>query len=506
MFRVESLTKYFGGRLLFSDVSFSVHDGEKVGLIGSNGSGKSTLLKILAGLLEPDDGRVIGLSPDRVLFVSAVGDGCDVHYDTGKELALSGGDVALYGGELALSGGELARKCLAPMFYVDHDLLLMDEPTNNLDVESIRWLESVVARHKQTVIIASHDRAFLDRVTTRTLVIDDVGSRIISYSGSYSFYVNKKQEDDAYAMRQYEVQERKIRQLELDIAAQKQRALKTEMATTHDHYRRKAKKVAKKAKAREARLTHIIESQKIEKPRVKDNSMRLVLSERTLTRKLWIHVRNAGVARGGKELLDPVNLEIFSGDRIGIVGSNGVGKSSLLKVLTGQLEPASGNVWINPTVKIGFLRQLREWPIEDVDDGNGNGGEELTTLESSCVLDFAMRFARSSDASKELDDTEVRTFLDGFQFRADEVFTPLHALSWGERTKLCLAAFMLAEYDLLVCDEPTNHLDIETMQVLERALQQFGGTLLVVSHDRSFLDAINLDVVYRIENQLLRLR
>lgn len=472
MFRVESLKKYFGGRLLFEDVSFSIHDGEKVGLVGCNGSGKSTLLKILAGRLEPDGGTIIGLCSDRVLSLSATAD------DFAHE---------------ALSGGELARKAISPMFFEEHDLLLMDEPTNNLDLESINWLEKIIERYSQTLIIASHDRAFLDRVTTRTLVIDQAGSRIVSYSGNYSFYVEKKKSDDALAMRQFEVQDRKVRQLERDIAAQKQRALKTESTTTHDHYRRKAKKVAKKAKARQTRLTHIVESQQLEKPRFIDNSMRLVLSEGTPSRKLWMHAQNVGVSCGGRRILDSISLEIFSADRLGFVGPNGVGKSTLLNVLTGKLMPETGTVWINPTVKIGYLSQLREL----------SGFQQFRIDETSTsVLDFISSFAKSA-ALMKLSDSELRTFLHGFQFADDEVFTPLNALSWGERTKLCLAAFMLADYDVLVCDEPTNHLDIDTIGVLERALQQFRGTLLIVTHDRAFLDSLNADALMRIESRRL---
>jgi len=533
MFDVLKLRKDFGERPVLDDVSFKIGGGQRVGLVGANGSGKSTLLKILAGRLEPDSGSIQTSGNLRVDYLAqtlvdetalTVGDflasdfygavrrmkSCEHELETNhsselmqaysqavEDFEVNGGyetearmqvilhglrmsDVELERPLTALSGGQKTRLALARVLLVDADVLLLDEPTNNLDIEAIEWLEETLSKHPGACLIVSHDRRFLDRVTTRTFELDALTARITEYGGNYSWYQKRKAEDEARQWREYEIQQDRIKQLKQNIIDHRDKASATENTTTNDFYRGRSKKVAATAKARETRLERMLaDENRIARPRTTE-TMRLALTGHTSYGGRLIEVQNCDIQRAGKSIVGNINLEIYGGKRIAVVGANGSGKSTLLELLVGNLAPVRGTIHQRPGLSIGYMPQHQE--ILD---------------ESDTVFDYFQRKTSFND------EAIARTFLHRFLFTRDEVFKTIKQLSFGERTKLILAIFMAEAPDMLVLDEPTNHLDLPTLECLEKALVAYRGTLIVVSHDRYFLDQIKPEIIWSMHDAKL---
>ncbi len=529
MLRVIDLRKDYGDRILFEGAAFSVSPGEKIGIVGPNGCGKTTLLKMIQNAATTDGGVVsfvgnpsVAFLPQHILdfggettvgellapsFVRASAQLSSIEkklqHDAADEVAMAAYNRAYetfeaaggyaFAGKLdalmrdlglsaaidlsrnlaTLSGGQLTKLALARVLLQDADLLLLDEPTNNLDLTSLQWLEQSLVDCPSACLIVSHDRHFLDQITTRTLVIDPQTATVADYGGNYSFYRMRRQQEVERQWREYEVQQRKIRRLTEDVRAVKQQAEATENTTVNDYLRGRSKKVAAKAKARENRLNRIIEQEKIEKPRDPEQMhMRLRLHGRRQYDSPLVVARDIDFAYE-HPILTKASFEIVGSARILLSGDNGCGKSTLLKLVNGELSPAAGSITRKPTAKICYLPQQQE--ILDAGDGTQN----------------ALEFLRAQTGSRKwASEGELRTFLHRFQIGGDQVFEPVRNLSRGERTKLMLAAFMSLEPDLLIMDEPTNHLDLSTAELLEEALDQFQGALLIVSHDRYFIERI----------------
>jgi len=532
MFRVSNLEKYFGEQLLFQHVSFVVSRGEKIGIVGPNGSGKTTLLRTIAGLTESDQGSIslsfrttIGYLPQNLQLDEEMSLGefvspnfykahqellktasildesaasCDemlTRYSQAVEnFESSGGYVeeikfqsVMREMELdtlpperrmaTLSGGQRTRAALARVLLMNADLLLLDEPTNNLDLNSIEWLEGFIKNSSAACMIVSHDRFFIDKTCTRILELDSLASRIVSYSGNFSRYRERKDAERVRAERQFKVQQEKIKQLTNDVREVKEQASRTENSTVNDYLRGRSKKVAAKAKAREARLARIIEKEQVDKPRSIE-AMRLNITGRELHRSPILRLENVFYSHGQQLLFNSVSADLIGSRRVVLAGKNGSGKTTLLKLIVNELTPLSGEISLKDNIEVCYLPQHQESLPADVS---------------------ILQYFQSID-TKQMSESSLRTFLNRFQFSKNDVFKNISMLSQGEKAKLLLASCMIKNPDLLIMDEPTNHLDIPAIESLEKALSAYTGAMIVVTHDRYFAEKIEPHEVWRIEN------
>ncbi|MCX2726848.1 ABC-F family ATP-binding cassette domain-containing protein [Thermomicrobium sp. 4228-Ro] len=498
---VEDVAKSYGAHTLFTGVRFQVLERERVGLVGPNGAGKSTLLRIIAGEETPDDGRIVlqrGLRLGYVPQEGSVPPGCTVLEAAleacapvraleGQLLALAeqlaaarnpeeqaqllaayervslrfeaagGYDLEVrarqvlagigFGEEqLArpveqLSGGQRTRLALARALLADPDLLLLDEPTNHLDLAALDWLETFLQRWRGAVLVVSHDRYFLDQVTSRTLEL--AFGRLEEYPGNYSRYLELRAERFAERLAAYEAQQAYIRKEEAFIQ------------------RYRAGQRAREARGRATKLARL---ERLERPREAERLQLTLRASRSSSRTV-LTTTPLTIGYPGRPLFRTPELAVQRGDRIAIVGPNGVGKSTLLRTLVGELPPLEGSLRYGNNVKPAYLEQ------------------EPRLDEERTVLETLMRRHLFSEA-------EARRFAAHFLFEGDDVFKPVGALSGGERRRLALALLTLERADLLLLDEPTNHLDLPSREALETVLDDFAGTIVFVSHDRYFIDRL----------------
>lgn len=543
MLRLSKICKYFGETLLFDEVNFEISNGEKVGVVGANGSGKSTLLKMIAGLQDADGGHVrthgnpsITYLPQHLddigetlvgsylahdwfdarrelseieqqLQSNSQSEWCTVRYaELFEKFERCGGyqaeerledalnalnipTIDLLRTIHSLSGGEKTKVALARLLLTAADVMLLDEPTNNLDRAAMEWLEQSLKQTPSACIIVSHDRVFLDRVTTRTLEIDQRSSRITSYSGNYSWYKERKKQDEERQLRQFKEQQIKIKRWTEDIRAVKNQALATERSTQNDYLRGRSKKVAAKAKAREARLTRIIEQEKIDSPRFSERP-KFSLSGNVQYASHLLDARDVNYYNHQKLILRDLSFVVVGSARIAITGDNGSGKSTLLKLIVERLKPSTGTITRKPSLRLGYLPQNQD-SIECNDQTVLEYFKALVAKNNSQASDMVPVQLKS--------DGEIRTLLHRFQFAKNDVFKNIGVLSRGEQSKVVLASFMASDLDLLVLDEPTNHLDLETMECFEQALNAYRGALIVVSHDRYFLEKLSMNYIWHVQ-------
>jgi ATP-binding cassette subfamily F protein uup len=469
---LEAVSKGFGTRLLLDKVSLGVGRGDRVGVVGRNGDGKSTLLQLLARREEPDDGRV---TQNRDLRLGYLGQSDDLDSNLTVSQAVLG-DAETYTwaadprarsvmehllGEIdhealigTLSGGERRRTSLAKLLLTDVDLLVLDEPTNHLDIEAVNWLAAHVVDRAGALIVVTHDRWFLDAVCTQTWEVQ--GGRVSSYEGGYAAYVLAKAE----RARSEQVSE-----------AKRQNLLKKELAWL----RRGAPARTSKPKFRIDAANALIENE----PAPRD---KLALSKLATSRlgKDVYDAENVTLKFGDRVMLDHVTFRLGPADRIGLLGPNGAGKTTFLKVLTGQLAPDSGLVKQGKTVRIANLSQT----LDEV-DGMKTVLAHITDIKRTAAL---------AGHSGELTSSQM---LERFGFTGDKLTTRISDLSGGERRRLQLLRILLDEPNVLILDEPTNDLDVETLTVLEDFLDSWPGVVVVVTHDRYFLERVS-DMVYAI--------
>ncbi|MBO0841580.1 MAG: ABC-F family ATP-binding cassette domain-containing protein [Nocardioides sp.] len=464
LLNLEHVSKAYGVRPLLSDVSLGVNAGDRVGIVGRNGDGKTTLLEVMTGIEEPDSGRV---SRQRGLLVGYLHQGdqlVDTH--TVREAVLGGrsdhewaADPALReivaqllaGIDLdrsvsGLSGGERRRCALAELLLGDHDLIVLDEPTNHLDVEAVAWLASHLAARSSALVVVTHDRWFLDAVCQFTWEVHD-GS-VDAYEGGYAAFVLAKAERSRQAAA---------------TEVRRQNLVRKELAWL----RRGAPARTSKPKFRIDAANQLIED--VPPPRDRFELQRFATQR---LGKDVIDVEDVDLFRGERQLLSHATWRIGPGDRIGIVGVNGAGKTSVLSLLDGSLPPAAGRVRHGRTVALQHLTQQ----LDDLDPE----ARVLPTVES------IKRVTKTTDG-QELSATSM---LERFGFTGDKLVTRIGDLSGGERRRFQLLRLLLTEPNVLLLDEPTNDLDIETLNVLEDFLDAWPGTLIVVSHDRYFLERV----------------
>lgn len=500
---VSNLTKEFEvGKKILDGLSFQVDQGERVGLLGKNGAGKTTVFRILTGELDWDEGEVMTAPGKRLGLISQIpvypagytvedvlqtafdrlhameremaeltakmetdpdpallrrygtlfsafeaGGG----YDTRTELnkVCSGLEIS---GEMRgqlfseLSGGEKTRINLARLILEDTDILLLDEPTNHLDLHATEWLEDYLQRYKGTVLAISHDRWFLDRVVRRCIEISE--GRAEFYEGNYSFYVVEKERRYQEKLKQYEKEQAKIEQLQE--AADK---LHLWAFMGND-------KLHKRAFSMEKRIERLCTT---DKPK-KDRKLDIRFGEREFRGDEVLVIKDLKKGFEGRTLFDHVNLLVEGGERIGLLGDNGTGKSTLLKIIMGEEQPDSGKLRMGPTVKIGYLPQIVKFAHPE------------RNLVDTLIYDL--------DVSTQT----ARNRLASFNFRGEDVFKSVSALSGGEQSRLRLCMLMDEQINLLILDEPTNHLDVASREWIEEAVEAYEGNLLFVSHDRYFIN------------------
>lgn len=459
---VQHLTKSFGSLVLFNDISFSVAEGQKVGLIAKNGTGKSTLLSILSGKEGYDSGEIIFRRDLRVGMLEqapdfdpaeSVLDACFNHKDDPEKVLkakqiltqLKIRDLDQPMGQL--SGGQQKRVALANVLITDPDLLILDEPTNHLDLEMIEWLEGFLNRGNKTLLMVTHDRFFLDRVCSVILELDD--QTIYTYRGNYSYYLEKRQE--------------RIDNRRAEIA-RANNLYRTEL----EWMRRMPQARGHKARYREEAF---YELEKVAKQRIEERQIRLKSRNVYIGSKIF-ECQYVSKAFDDKVILKDFYYNFSRFEKMGIVGNNGTGKSTFIKMLLGQVAPDTGKFDIGDTVRFGYFSQ-----------------EGLKFVDQMKVIDVVKDIAEYIDmgGGKHFSASQ---FLQYFLFTPEQQHNYVYKLSGGERRKLYLCTVLMKNPNFLVLDEPTNDLDIVTLQILEEYLQDFPGCVIVVSHDRYFMDKV----------------
>lgn len=507
MLQLDQLTLHFGERTLFENLSVTINKGERIGLVGPNGAGKSTLLKIIAGELNADSGKVKmgnadtvgylpqdGVEPDPSLTVfkeveqvfeeilalrdrqaelqqklDSLSVDSDEHSQALEEFGsiqhkLENADAYSLGANIErvlkglgfdekdftrptteFSGGWLMRIALAKLLLKQPSYLLLDEPTNHLDIESLQWIENFLKNYEGAVMIVSHDKAFLNSVTNRTLAFQHQELR--DYAGSYSYYTKKYEEELELLKKKYENQQKEIKQTQEFI----------------DRFRYKATK----AKQVQSRIKQL---EKMEKIELEDEESEITFRFPPPERSGQVVIKLSGVVKkyGDNVVFDGIDYEVERGDKIAVVGPNGAGKSTLIRMLAGFEPVTSGKRELGYNVTPGYFAQHQ--------------AEELNP-KNTALDEMKMAGSRESE-------TRLRTILGCFLFEGDDVFKKVGVLSGGEKSRLALAKMLLNSGNFLIFDEPTNHLDMKSKNILQQALDQFEGTLMIVSHDRDFLDPL----------------
>lgn len=463
---VQNLTKRFGAEVLFDKISFSIAEGQKVGLVARNGTGKSTLMSVLMDKEGYESGDIIYRRDLKVGYLEqspkfdpeeSVLEACFNHEDDPEkvlkakqiltQLHITNMDQPM--GQL--SGGQQKRVALANVLIDEPDFLMLDEPTNHLDLEMIEWLEGYLNRGNKTIFMVTHDRFFLDKVCNTILELDD--KTIYTYRGNYAYYLEKRQE--------------RMDNLRAEIQHSKN-LYRREL----DWMRRQPQARGHKAKYREDAF---YELEKVAKQRIEDRQVRLKASTVYIGSKIFEcqYVSKAFDDRGKKKvILDNFYYNFARFEKMGIVGNNGTGKSTFIKMLLGEVQPDSGKFDIGETVRFGYFSQ-----------------EGLKFREDQKVIDVITEIADYIDLGNGKHMTASQ-FLQFFLFTPEEQHNYVYKLSGGEKRKLYLCTVLMRNPNFLVLDEPTNDLDIQTLQVLEEYLQDFAGCVIVVSHDRYFMDKV----------------
>ncbi|WP_314344104.1 ribosomal protection-like ABC-F family protein [Oribacterium sinus] len=426
---ISNLSKSYVGQSVLKEVSFHLEEKEKAAIVGINGSGKTTLLGCILGIEEADEGG-IAFSKDKKMAYLA-----QQHADMEQE------DEEYE----SLSGGQKTKKRLEEILMEKPDLLILDEPTNHLDIGSIQWLEKVLKRYDGAVLLVSHDRYFLDKIVTKVIDLERGKARM--YQGNYTEYVEKKKMIREAERKAYENQQAEIKHQEAVIEKLKQ-------------FNRE--KSIKRAESREKLLSKV---ERLEQPEDLQNEMRLLFMPREASGNDVLVAKDLGKSFDGKRLFSHGTFSIQRGEHVAVIGDNGTGKTTLLKILNGLIQADEGEFRLGSKVKIAYYDQ------------------EHAVLHMEKTL-----FDEIQDTYPDMNNTRVRNVLAAFLFTGDDVYKRVGDLSGGERGRVSLAKLMLSDANFLILDEPTNHLDIQGKEVLEEAIRNYEGTVLYVSHDRYFIN------------------
>lgn len=495
------LSKSYRGKRVFEKISGHISDGDKVGLVGVNGVGKTTLAKLLAGLEEKDSGTIT-YSPSyiKVLYIEQypVFDENITVYDEALRVALKSYDnrahveaivkknlVKVGLGEnkwrqkaISLSGGEKTKLALFKACVAEFDFLILDEPTNHLDMKSLAWLEEFVLKISKPILVISHDRFFLDKVANK--IWELTPQELKAYDGNYSSYKIQKENEIKSLTKEYNKQQMRISHLKQEVNDRRSWYNSAHKgAGTNDYYRSRATKHARVLKAKQRQLERI-EREKIDKPK-KPVSPAFDIINKSITGrkfpKFLVQGKNLSKSFGNRQIFQDVSFDIKPQDKIALLGENGVGKSTLLKIICGLDKDFSGKLKISPSVKIGYFAQ-------ELDNLNN----EATILDDVLVEGNTVE--------------ETRLLLASLLFRGDDVFKKIGNLSMGEKGRVAFAKLILSGAHLLVLDEATNYMDIVSKEKMEEALEEFEGSIIFVSHDRYFIKRL-ANRIFTIEDRKL---
>ena len=455
---IEHISKIYGDKIIFEDASFGIHEGDKIGIIGINGTGKTTLLRMAAGIEEPDSGQIVRQNGLRIAYlpqnpefprdatVSSYALGKSAETDWMVESNLTKLGIVQYDTPLAqLSGGQRRKVAMAKVLASEFDVLLLDEPTNHLDEEMIAWLEAYLREYRGVILMVTHDRYFLDKVSNRILEISR--GNMYSYDANYSKFLELKAERE---------------EMELASERKRQSVLRMEL----EWAKRGCRARSTKQRARLERL----EALKNGKTPVQDQTVEMDSVETRMGKKT-IELHHVGKSYGGTKLVDDFDYIVLRNQRLGIIGPNGCGKSTLIKMIAGLIQPDSGEIEIGETIKIGYLAQ--EEPDLDTD-----------RRVIDYIRDIA-EYVQTRDGK-----ISASQMLERFLFTPDVQYTPVCKLSGGEKRRLYLLSVLISGANVYILDEPSNNLDIPTLTILEDYLNSFSGIVITVSHDRYFLDNV----------------
>lgn len=471
LLKLQDISFEIKDTFLFEHVTATVKQGEVIGIIGRNGAGKSTLLQFIRGMLVPTTGEIKGLETVKTAIVEQ-----ELAHFTRMEITAREADL-LSKWKVpnlpfeALSGGEKLKMRLAEGFSQGAQILMLDEPTNHLDEQSTTFLIKQVQNYKGTIIVVSHDRYFLDSVATKIWSIED--KKLIEHNGNYSNYMAEREHRRLTQQRAYDKQQKNIERIEAQMQeltawSQKGHAQSTKLEGFKEYHRVKAKRLDSQVKSKKKRLEAELEKAKVEavKP---ESEIRFSLGTNQRVGKRFLETKNVSLRFDDRLLFKDVNVTAQFGDKIAVTGTNGSGKTSFLKVILGQLK-AEGEVWVSPAANIGYLTQeVFDLPLDQTP-------EQYFYQET-----FEER-------------GKVRNLMKNLGFTSTHWTSSIGEMSMGERVKCKLMAYIVADKNVLILDEPTNHLDLPSREQLEQTLAQYNGTLLVVSHDRYFLDKVTNSV------------
>ena len=529
MLTVNQINKSYGITSVLKNISFTINSGDRCGLIGINGSGKSTLLRILNGQVKADSGTFryspsdlrVGYLPqgadfdnqdtirtfldrycgnqealalelenlsasimhqenntalqtrfDEILALMEISRDCVNRKD--PVLAAFSLDLMPQDTPVShLSGGQKTRLMLAGVLLTNPGLLLLDEPTNHLDIAMLNWLEKWIKAFKGAVMIVSHDRVFLDNTVNSILELDEHTHEMKAYNGNYSDYLTAKQEEQEKQWQSYKDQQEEIQRLRMAAMEMRSKAKyrpggKTDPSKTDGFsigfFANRTKEVIQKAKNIEKRVESLLTDERIDKP-ARTWHMRIDFGEQPRSGREVLQLSELAIGYNNSALLQEINLTLYYGERVALIGANGSGKTTLLKTINGEIAPLHGQVRLGANVQLGYMTQEQR-----------ELNPKLNALESL-------------QKSAAMNETEQRSFLSKFLFKGDDVFVPVEKLSFGERARLSLACLVAAGCNFLILDEPVNHLDIPSRTQFEQALSNFKGTILAVVHDRYFINA-----------------
>nr|WP_295969797.1 ABC-F type ribosomal protection protein [uncultured Bacillus sp.] len=453
---------------LFKELQTSVRQGERIGIIGKNGSGKSTLLQIINGDISPTSGKIQWIGPElKTVLVEQETEDFSLLEVSPQEAALLEQMRVSNGSFSQLSGGEKLKARLAKGLAQDAGLLLLDEPTNHLDEPSTDFLIEMLKKYKGTILFVSHDRYFIDAIATKIWSIE--AKKLIDHKGNYSSYMDFRKQKRLSQQSEYEKQQKMVEQIEEQLSeltswSKKAHAQSTKQDGFKEYYRMKAKRMDSQVKSKRKRLEKELEKHKVEQVEP-DYEVHFSIEANHRAGKRFLEVNDLSKSYNGRILFKQVHFTIQHGEKVALIGPNGSGKTTLLKIITGQSK-AEGKVWMSPSANIGYLTQeVFDLPLEQTP-------QQLFHKET-----FAER-------------GKVQNLMKHLGFTASQWTEQIKYMSMGERVKCKLMLYILEEKDALILDEPTNHLDLPSREQLENTLAGYNGTLLIVSHDRYFIEKI----------------
>ncbi|THE13306.1 ABC-F type ribosomal protection protein [Bacillus timonensis] len=475
--KISGVHKSYGDKVILNHIEFDIQRGDRIGIVGNNGAGKTTLANILSGKIEMDKGNIE--MPSGPILIGYVKQAADVALHDIEEVTVSR-DMLKQTSQLGLrkvqtwdhnrgdhlSGGEKTKLSLAKVWASQPDLLLLDEPTNHLDFKGIAWLIEEMKAFPGAIIVISHDRYFLDQTVNQIIEVDD-GNSVI-YEGNYTDFSKEKERQYQSQLHRYDSQQKQKEKIENQLSnlqnwSDKAHRQSTKQEGFKEFYRVKAKKMDKQIKSKRKRLEKELEKNKVDKPK-EIEELQFHFTQSKKRGKRIVEVKNGGMRFGERLLFQESHFYVKFGERIGILGENGCGKTTLLRVIMGESTLSMGELWKSHSLKIGYLSQ----DVTDLD-------------ESKTILEYVGITAKEKMS-------EARTIFANIGFHADKINQPISSLSLGERTRVKLVKLLLDEVDLFILDEPTNHLDLASRESLENILQSFEGSILIVSHDHYFLE------------------